>query len=398
MKVVFLSNFLNHHQLPFCQEMYGRFKDDFKFVQTEPVNEERLTMGYKEMADQYPFLLCPYKNEEEQHLVEKAVEQADFVITGSAPESYIEKRLANNQPIFRFSERFLRHQVWRYLTPKSIRFMYHRHTKYRKRNVYVLCASVYTPRDFSVYGAYKKKTYKWGYFPEFIPYDIVQLMEGKKRKDVVELLWVARFLKLKHPEKFLECCRRLKAENIPFKARIIGSGDECGDEMHAFVKDNGLTDCVTFLGNMSPKAVREQMVRSDIFMFNSDYREGWGAVINEAMNSGCGVISSHAPGAPGFLIKHGWNGLVYNDKDFEDCYCQIKRLATDRDYCVTLGKRAYETIATTWNAKTATANLIKLMEALKEGIRPDICKGPASIAHVIPQRKVYRKIIKGEID
>ena len=57
MKITFFSNFLNHHQLPFCKEMYKCIGEDFKFVATEPVPEERLNMGYHDMSTQYPFAL-----------------------------------------------------------------------------------------------------------------------------------------------------------------------------------------------------------------------------------------------------------------------------------------------------------------------------------------------------
>ena len=34
MKIIFISNFLTHHQLPFCLEMVERYGDDFKFIST----------------------------------------------------------------------------------------------------------------------------------------------------------------------------------------------------------------------------------------------------------------------------------------------------------------------------------------------------------------------------
>ena len=49
-------------------------------------------------------------------------------------------------------------------------------------------------------------------------------------------------------------------------------------------------------------------------------QEGWGAVLNEAMNSGCACIASHAIGSAGFLIEHGENGFVYRDGDMDDFY------------------------------------------------------------------------------
>ena len=46
MKVTFFSNFLNHHQLPFCLAMCKLTDNNFTFVATEKIPQERLDMGY----------------------------------------------------------------------------------------------------------------------------------------------------------------------------------------------------------------------------------------------------------------------------------------------------------------------------------------------------------------
>lgn len=394
MKVVFLSNFLNHHQLPFCLEMVKHLGDGFRFVQTESVNQERLSMGYREHADAHDFLLCPYRSQDEMEATRRAVDAADFVIIGSAPNSYIEKRLEAGKPVIRYSERFLRTQKWRYFTPKTLKFMYNNHTRYKNAPVYVLCASAYTARDYAVFGAYKGKTYKWGYLPEVKCYDIDALIE-KKQDNQLTLLWAARFMKLKHPEKFLKCCARLKKDGIAFTANIIGSGDESA-KMHAFVEKHGLTEQVNFMGFVPPESVREAMEQADIFMFNSDYRDGWGAVINEAMNSGCAVITSHAPGAGPFLIQHGKNGLIYKNSSFRDLYRNLRKVTDNAAYRQQMGKAAYQTMVDTWNAEHATEKLIMLLRALKAGKTPDIQSGPCSVAKPIPQWRMFRAVRKGE--
>ena len=40
------------------------------------------------------------------------------------------------------------------------------HIRYRKQNVYLLCAGAYTASDFHMIGAYPGKMFRWGYFPE----------------------------------------------------------------------------------------------------------------------------------------------------------------------------------------------------------------------------------------
>ena len=82
MKITFFSNFLNHHQLPFCLEMYQNIGDDFRFVATEPIPEERLKMGYVDMSVQYPFAINNYSSKQAFEEAVKLGNESDVVIIG----------------------------------------------------------------------------------------------------------------------------------------------------------------------------------------------------------------------------------------------------------------------------------------------------------------------------
>ena len=41
-KVAFVSNYINHHQIPFCNAMYSLLDGAFFFIQTEPMEAERV--------------------------------------------------------------------------------------------------------------------------------------------------------------------------------------------------------------------------------------------------------------------------------------------------------------------------------------------------------------------
>ena len=110
------------------------------------------------------------------------------------------------------------------------------------------------------------------------------------------------------------------------------------------------------------------------------------------MNSGCGVISSQGPGATGFMIKHKENGLVYNFRSFNSLYKNVKLLFDDIDFCEKLGMNAYDTIINTWNAETATRNLMKLLENLSDGADTPIKDGPASKAKITPRAFMYHRL------
>lgn len=91
---------------------------------------------------------------------------------------------------------------------------------------------------------------------------------------------------------------------------------------------------------MPSKDIRQYMANADIYLFTSDFNEGWGAVLGEAMSAGCAVVASHGIGAVPFLVEHGKNGLIYqtgNIKDFERC---VDILIDSENLRTQLGKSA----------------------------------------------------------
>ena len=66
MKVTFYSNFLTHHQVPFCLEMQKRLGDDFKFVSTMKIFQWRLDLGFKDLDQEYDFVVRALINQLER--------------------------------------------------------------------------------------------------------------------------------------------------------------------------------------------------------------------------------------------------------------------------------------------------------------------------------------------
>ena len=54
MQVVFVSNYFNHHQLSFCDALYELLEGSFCFLQTQPMEEERVKMGWQ--AEERPYV------------------------------------------------------------------------------------------------------------------------------------------------------------------------------------------------------------------------------------------------------------------------------------------------------------------------------------------------------
>lgn len=395
MKVTFVSNYINHHQIPFCEAMYGKLKGDFCFVQTEPMEEERIRMGWGVDLEKLPYLRLFYEKEEE---CRELIADSDAVLFGGVEdESYIAGRLKAGKLVVRLSERIYKSGQWKAISPRGLCKKYKDHTRYRRKNVYLLCCGGYVASDFHLIGAYPGKMFKWGYFPEMKEYDIDALMKAKREKRQrdgrVSLLWAGRFLSLKHPEYAIKAAVKMKEEGMDFFLTMVGGG-ELEAQLKSMVRENGLEDAVRFTGFLPPDKVRAHMEEADVFLFTSDYNEGWGAVINEAMNSGCAVIAGCDAGAVPFLITPGKNGLIYPHNGWEVFYRSLSGLVQSPDETERMGREAYRTIRQEWNAATAAERLVNLLEELLDGKTIFAKAGVLSKAPVIAPGRMYRFLMK----
>lgn len=384
MTITFFSNFLNDHQLPFCKEMVKRLgEDNFHFVAHERIDPERIAMGFADMNELYSFVIKSYEDNEQDNKAKELMLNSDVVIIGSYRNMPFDERMRRNKLTFRYNERLLKTGDWRWIDPRVQKSVWTQWTKYRNKPLYELCASAYTARDLSLFGFPKNKCFKWGYFPVVKEYDDIESMMKAKRQNVglkhpqdVSILWVARLIGLKHPEYPIKIAKRLKAEGYRFHLDMIGIGN-MHDCVQSMISEYDLQDCVRLLGGMPPAEVRKHMEKAEIFLFTSDKNEGWGAVLNESLNSGCAVVANRAIGSVPFLLSDG-NGLVY-DNNIESAYQCVKRLMDDENLRYQLGKAGYETMTEEWSASKATSNLFELIGALQRDEADDVIEhGPCS--------------------
>lgn len=375
MKIVYLSWFFNHHFSALSDVLWEKTNKNYWFIETMDIPGEQRRLGYHDFERPY---LLNLKDHREQIL--QVLQDADVVVTGSAPEWLVRHRLKTGKLTFRYAERPLNKgpELWKY----PIRLV-----RWNWRNpfwkpIYLLCASGYTSSDYARFGMFRNRAYQWGYFPEAKRYENLEaLLEGKGKNHI---LWCGRFLDWKHPDDALAVLKRLKDAGYTFQTDFIGCG-ELEAQLHRLAKEWELEDCVRFLGSMPPETVREYMEKAGIYLFTSDRREGWGVVLNEAMNSGCAVIAGHAIGATPYLVKDGQNGLVYESCNRDMLYEKLSRLLDNPQEQIRLGRNAYRTVTEAWCADTAADRLIDLSRRLLEGeVYPDICDyGPCRKAEKI---------------
>ncbi|MCH5296322.1 MAG: glycosyltransferase [Ruminococcus sp.] len=387
MKVVYVSDYLTIHLKSLAEELYKILGDDFSFIETvEPHSESKektFNRGFayfqaSELTDEsIPWRYRAYGGQAELEKCLKLIDNSDAVIIGNANDIWIKSRLRKNKLTFRAHERWYRKELPWYRIPKALIGGWLHHGRFR--NLYMLCASAYTAVDVRKVKCFKNKIYRWGYFPEKKSYYDIDPLFSKKV--TTSILWVGREIWWKHPEYAIIIAEKLKASGYSFEINLLGI-DENSQKLSKMIVDKKVTDCVHLLGSKNTQQVREYMEKAGIYLFTSDRNEGWGVVLNEAMNSGCAVVAGNEIGAVPFLIENEKNGLIFESDNLDMLYEKVKYLLDNADKQRKIGERAYRTIEELWNAEIAAKRFICLAEKIISGDKyPDLYEtGPCSIA------------------
>lgn len=388
MKITFISNYINHHQIPLSNEMYERLGENYHFIQTEPMEEERVKMGWGTGLEKIPYLLKYY---EEKKYCDELLMTSDVVILGGIQdESCIIPRLEKGLFTLRYSERIYKDAQWKCFSPRGLLRKYKEFIRFRNKPYYLLCAGGYVADDYHLIKAFPNKMLKWGYFTQKYQYDLEELFEKKARNAHVTLLWTGRMIDWKHPEYAIFLAKRLKEKGYNFQLKMIGQG-ELRETLEKMTEELLLKKEVRFFDFMTPSKVREQMEEADIYLMTSDRKEGWGAVVNEAMNSGCVVVASHMVGATPNLIKQGENGLIFRTGDMDSLQREVEKVIDNKCYRMKIGVKAYETIDRLWNPKVAAERLLEFCELRK---MDSYKEGPCAKEVPVREHKMYQKLME----
>jgi glycosyltransferase involved in cell wall biosynthesis len=382
-KIVCISDSINHHTAPLYDEFYRILKEEFVFIETGNKKNRDLKGGDPSDFKNLPYWKDGFSNRKRIKLAKEICLRADVVIQFSSPNSFIFKRLKKNKLTFRVSERFCTGSKKDYF--RFIKYF----LKYNivpHEKLFLLSASAYAPKDMWRSHAYRDKCYKWGYFPEIFKCDAKSSNCQK-----LKILWVGRFIKWKHPEVCIEIANFLKNRKIDFNFMMIGDGLLL-KEIKSKVVENSLDEYFTFPGNIGNKDVQLYMKEADIFVFSSDKNEGWGAVLNEAMGNGCIPIASNEAGSVPYLIRNGYNGFVYKSGDKDDLINTFNQVVElDSKKFANLKENASRTIMEEWSAKSAVKNLLELIDNLENNQEVfSVGSGPARKALVLNEEDCYK--------
>lgn len=343
------------------------------------MTEERIRLGWKIDEREYPFLVDASALSERE--MKDRLSGADVIIYGDTGVDIYGCGLKKDVLVLYYRERMFKKQS-RVGILRFIKYYCRYVLRGFGRNKALLCASAYASYDFERIAAFGGRRFKWGYFPEIFDEDVDALLAKKREGEAMRLLWVGRIIDWKRTKDAVSLAARLRDEGLDFSLDIIGTGELEGDIAEK-ISEYGLAGKVNMLGSLPQAEVREYMRRASVLLVTSDHNEGWGAVVNEGMNSACAVVSSHGVGAAPFMIQSGKNGVIYECANIDSMYAAVKECILDREYTESLGRAAYLTVKEVWNAENAAVQLLRLVDVLRQGKGDFASEGVCSPAEVI---------------
>lgn len=374
LKLVYIANAYGHISGPLCDELSKVYGDDFVFIETAELDGHRKDVG---AGSKREFVI---KASDDQEKAKKLCDEADVLIFGAAPLEYIENRIKNNKFTIYYSERLFKSNLLLHLNPITLwRFKKRYIDPSKNSNFHLICASSFAALDFKRIGAFKNKMYKWGYQPTVFEKDIDSVI-SQKAEDGLDFIWVGRLVGLKHCDDAIKVIANLREMGYNARMKVIGTGEE-ENNLKDFAKKLGVAEYIDFKGRCLIDDTRRMMDDANIFLFTSDFGEGWGVTLNECMNSGVACVASHGAGSTNFLTKDGENALVYVSGDVKMLTEKAKLLVDNKELREKIGRNAYKTIYENWNSKKTYKRLIDFMNELQEKGKCELfAEGPCSKA------------------
>lgn len=389
MKLVFYSIVLNHHQAPVADAFYRFLGDDYVFVETGNLHD---TKGATTDFSTRPYLLKAVASTSNYKKAIHLAETAECcVFSGLEALPFQKVRMKKGLFSFDMSERWLKRGWLNMFSPTIFRMLLAYHWgRWGRKPLYKLCCSAFAKQDQHFLGTYLQKCYKWGYFTQ-LEQSEVEASTDVSTSSIAPLMWCSRYLKLKHPELPILLAHRLKEKGFQFVLDMYGSG-EYEEASRDLVQRLQLGDVVHFQGNKPNHELLADMRRHSIFLFTSDCNEGWGAVANESLGSGCVLVASDGIGSSPYLVKEAKSGFMFqspnssssldhpDQQSLKDLCDKVEWLLTHPQEMNRMRQAAKHQMMELWAPEIAAKRLLCLIDHLQSNKETPFLEGPCSKA------------------
>lgn len=147
---------------------------------------------------------------------------------------------------------------------------------------------------------------KWNVFPFAYCVELRNECNFIDFKDALRFVFIGSLIERKN---VIELLKQLP-QSSEYTLDIIGDGEE-KNKLEVFAKKRNLSDRVSFLGAMNMSDIHNKIQEYDVLVLPSKH-DGWGAVINEGLQSGLYIITNMNCGAS-VLLSNSFLGFVYDN-------------------------------------------------------------------------------------
>lgn len=160
------------------------------------------------------------------------------------------------------------------------------------------------------------------------------------RADEISLFMVGRFVAKKGFATGIRAMQHLRSQHEKIRLYLIGSGLLEG-EYRALMKDAGVEDTTTLLGEVLPSELQDYYSACDIFLMPSERlpSDGLNVVVVEAMACARPIVASSV-GGNDLVVSEGINGYLHRPSDAKDLAEKVSLLARDPSLRQAMGEKS----------------------------------------------------------
>lgn len=140
--------------------------------------------------------------------------------------------------------------------------------------------------------------------PNFLEHYPEKLPEHREKTVVA----VGRLVEVKGMDRLIRIFAAVHEKAPDWNLRIIGEGDE-RPALEALIREQGLSDCVTLTGKLSPEGVEREMLSASIYASTSK-SEGFMLTLVEGMSCGLAPVAYDVRVGPALIITDSVNGYL----------------------------------------------------------------------------------------
>ncbi|MEQ9371191.1 MAG: glycosyltransferase family 4 protein [Coleofasciculus chthonoplastes F3-SA18-01] len=156
-------------------------------------------------------------------------------------------------------------------------------------------------------------------------------------------LFVGKLIPRKGLRFLLEACTILKQQGYQnYAVLIVGDGEQ-REELEIYSQNQGLTDCLRWVGWGNYDKLGAYFRQADVFVFPT-LEDIWGVVLLEAMAFGQPILCSKWAGSSELVVE-GENGYIFDPYHPEELAKHIKCFIDNPDLIISMGQQSQQLIA-----------------------------------------------------